>query len=863
MDSNGARFWLLAGPGSAEGGPGWASTEDPDRVALRGGRLVLASQAPAPALVEDEALASARADAVPPATDAFGGFTSVRSGDVEGVPTDELLVHLEGALDEVVFSIPHAEGRIDGVAIDADGIVTVAAGGRLHVRDSRTFGDPHEPWRALDLPALDGTPTLPFPVWRVAPRPGGGAWALSHDERAVARWTGRVLRRASDREVAPGTFRPDPETPETVSVRIVRDGLGGDDPAAIAVAPDGAVAVLAWRPGDEARVHLFDAEGALLRRFALAGVRHPFGLAFVGDARIAVLATHDGATVADALVYPADRAGDERVLPVGDRYPLRRHDGAALWVAWDQRSAYGTTGAGTGGARTLRALSLPLRPTVGEAAATAPLDSRRADQCWHRVYVEAVVPPGCGVRLHLAASGSPTPPADPRRWHPHDLGVVPAPAAGARVALSDGSEAVVIGAAPGAVRLWPADADAGPDEGPTERPELVVDAAPGDLAAVFPLARATWVPARSELPNHGGLLGCGEEAFERVPDRAGLFVALIQRARCRSTRLEGRYLHVRATLYGNGRATPEIAALRAWGTRFSYVREYLPELYHEHPQIDGADEPGAPTPADFLERLVSLFEGVLTPVEDAVAEAWQWTDPATAPAEGLDWLAGWVGLTLDPALSEAARRRMISLAPVLARWRGTLRGLQLLLDVVTEGGSARGDVIVLEEWRLRRTWATILGADLTNDADPLLLGLSVDTNSIVGDTLVLGDEHHREFLALFGPGIDVDEADRDAVDAFFESSAHRVTVLVHDGLPEAQRALVGKAVEDGVPAHVFATVRRTSRHFIAGVTALVGVDTRLGTEPPPVTVRLGSSRLGEGDRVGRPGALHPDVEGDP
>ncbi|MEZ4235536.1 MAG: phage tail protein [Myxococcota bacterium] len=468
-----------------------------------------------------------------------------------------------------------------------------------------------------------------------------------------------------------------------------------------------------------------------------------------------------------------------------------------------------------------------------------------------------MIPPGCGIRLHVAASDLPAAPADPRRWHPHDLGVVQPLAPGARVALADGSEAVLLGVEGDTAHLWPADVDAAPEEGPEERPELVLDAPTGELAA-HPLPRGTWVPARSELPNHPGLLGCAPE-----PDRTGLFVALIQRARCRSTRLVGRYLHVRATLYGTGRATPELAALRAWGTRFSYVREYLPELYHEHPQIDGSDEAGAPTSADFLERLVALFEGVLTPLEDAVADAWQWTDPATAPAEGLDWLAGWVGLTLDPALSEAARRRTIALAPVLARWRGTLRGLQLLLDVVTEGGSARGDVIVLEEWRLRRTWATILGADLTNDADPLLLGLTVDTNSIVGDTLVLGDEHHREFLALFGPGIDVTDADRDAVDQFFEASAHRITVLVHDGLPEAQRALVGKVVEEGAPAHVFATVRRTSRHFIAGISALLGVDTRLGTEPPPVTVRLGASRLGEGDRVGRPGALHPDVEGDP
>jgi phage tail-like protein len=822
MDANGARAFSLAGPAD------FASAEDPDRVAFRPGTelLVLASQAPAPDLEEDEPTATVRRDAVPPARDSVDGWTLI---EVE-LAHDALVVHLDGVLDQSVFELPHAEGRIDGVAIDPEGIVTVAAAGALWLRDSRTFEDEHEDWRRLDLQVLTGE-AAPFEAWRVAPRPDGGAWALSRAQGALATWTGRVLRRAPDREVAPGTFRPDPETPETVGVRAFRELFDGDTPVALAVAPDGQVAVLAWRAGEEARLHLFDPEGAPVRAFALAGLRFPYGLTFVGTDRIATLAVTAAGPVSDALVYPIEH-DDPRAHPVGERYPLRRHDGGAFWVSWDGRPTYGTEA----GPRNLHALSLPLRATAGHAVATRALDSERADTCWHRLYAEAVLPPGCGLRVLLAASDSPDPPEDPRVWYPHDLGVVPRAQEGSVLALQDGTLAVVVERHVDGVTILPLEDD------PSRTVPL------DEIAQVQPAPRGTWIPARSELPGHLGLLSC-----EPTPDRAGLFVVLIQRTGHLSTRLVGRYLHVGLILFGTGRSTPELAALRAWSPRFSYVREYLPELYHEHPQVDGSDERGPATAPDFLERFVGLFEGLLTPLEDKVAEAWQWTNPTTTPELALDWLASWVGLTLDPALPVTARRELIRLAPTLARWRGTLQGLQLLLEVVTEGGVSRGDVIVLEEWRLRRTWATVLGADLTDDADPLLLGLSVDTNSIVGDTLILGDEYHQEFLALYGPSQPVGD--------FFEASAHRISVLVHEALPEATRQLVEKAVQDGIPAHVYSTIRTSSRHFIVGVQALVGVDTKLGVEPPPAPVRLGHSRLGAGDRLTRPGTLHPDVEG--
>jgi phage tail-like protein len=267
------------------------------------------------------------------------------------------------------------------------------------------------------------------------------------------------------------------------------------------------------------------------------------------------------------------------------------------------------------------------------------------------------------------------------------------------------------------------------------------------------------------------------------------------------------------------------------------------------------------TPADFLARSLANFEGVLTPLEDRVAAAHLLTDPASAPAEHLDWLAAWVGLAFDPALPAARRRAWLQAAPELARWHGTRRGLALALDVATGGAVSGGEVVVIEDFRLRRLLATLLGVDLADEDDPLLPGLQVSGNSVVGDTLVLGDQERGELMALYREEATSAAEDRQ-IAAFYGRLAHRATVLVHREVEAVDIGLIRRIVAIESPAHVDVRVATASWPFMVGVASLVGVDTYLARAVPPRPVRVQHSVLGMGDRVLSPTTLDPRLRGE-
>jgi phage tail-like protein len=311
-----------------------------------------------------------------------------------------------------------------------------------------------------------------------------------------------------------------------------------------------------------------------------------------------------------------------------------------------------------------------------------------------------------------------------------------------------------------------------------------------------------------------------------------------------------------------------------------------------------------------MERLLHAHEGALTELEGRIAAGWQVTDPATAPEPALPWIGQWIGI--DPVKGEATsrmRQRLLA-APHTAALNGTQGGLLAALELATggrlvaggridrgrripapgqlaiarsgdvavrglmlamrpggecvflTGGSVtKGDIVVVEGFRLRRTFATILGADLADEDDPLTLGMATSGNSSVGDTLILGDKARDELLALYRPEIDAARGDTEAVAQFYARLAWRVMVLVRGVTDRTELQRLEDIVDAEVPAHVEPQVHHARNPLIVGAASLVGLDTYLAEPNPFERVRLGASVIGEGDFVAGSGALDSRADG--
>lgn len=794
MDSNGQRFWL------ALGGAPW-TPDAPGTLETLPRELRLASQTSAPAYPENPDAAEPRLALVPLARDAYGTRAFL---DADAVTLRATGAFSEPESPDASPVLVASSEPVTDLVLGADGHLYYATASalRLHPLNDR--------YAAHTFSAPDFSP------WRLAAAPDGVVWALDRARRRLARLVGQLWPEPpAFREPPPQAFLPVEPNPDPRRLELVPDGwlAADEDPVALAVSPEGRVAVLVWT-ATEARVRLVDDSGRLGPAATLGSITRPYSLAWLSSERFVVLA----AEVPEAIAYTWREGA---LVPSGEIFPLRAHDGGPFLHrlgegAVEYLSLQPTASVPSHRApRPLVAISQLSLARAAGATLAAPLDSGQAGTAWHRLYVDARLPAGTGFTLYLAASDtaeSSDQIADAADWHPHHFG--PAPAG-------------------------------------SERSEPV----------------AAWVRRESEIPGQPSLV---EAPIER--DRAGLFTVLVQRANRPVRTLAGRFLHLKIVFRGQLHATPCLHAVRAYGPRFSYQDKYLPALYRETlfgPEAD-AVTPGQPsTRPDFLGRFLANFEGVLTPVEDDIANSWLVTDPDRAPDSGLDWLGSWIGVAFAPWYPAAQRRLHLKKAPELHRRRGTLRGLRLALDIATAGGVRDGRIVVIEDFWFRRTLQTVLGVSLDQEHDELLGGPVVSGNSKVGHTLFLGEERRffghdvtrKKFLALFDADIDLSARDQSVVDDFFASLAHRVTIVVHEQTTADELKLIERVSALQSPAHLVVRVRPADRDFIVGLSALLGADTYLRPHPPAEPVEIDDTVLGDGSLLSRPPALDPRLTG--
>lgn len=348
----------------------------------------------------------------------------------------------------------------------------------------------------------------------------------------------------------------------------------------------------------------------------------------------------------------------------------------------------------------------------------------------------------------------------------------------------------------------------------------------------------------SELPFY-------QSRFDAQLSHQGVFEILLQRQTGAVRDIRGRYLQLEIELHGDGRHTPVIECLRVCYPRQSWQEQFLPPLFRQQESVSlpaprvTKDEPD-PVPAngaDFRERLLSSLDGMFSPLERRIASAESWLLPQGAPGTQLPILAAMLGERLPNHWPDKRQRIWLACISELQRWKGTLRALCLALDIATDGAVAHGQVIPLENYFMRRTLATILGIDMDDASHPLTLGTRQSGNSKVGETLILGDEHSRDFVALLAPEL-LSQSDRETARKFIDDYAQRLSVLVHrDAFMHLDN--IERVLAEFVPAAVKLNIIRTDKPFVLGLSPLLGIDTYLEPAREARRVVLDDTWLGQ------------------
>jgi phage tail-like protein len=283
----------------------------------------------------------------------------------------------------------------------------------------------------------------------------------------------------------------------------------------------------------------------------------------------------------------------------------------------------------------------------------------------------------------------------------------------------------------------------------------------------------------------------------------------------------GRYLFLRLRLEGDGTASPRVRRIHLDFPRGTSA-DLLPAVYR--------DDPAA---GDFTERFLSLFDASLETVDETVARFAKLLDAATVPDAVLDWIAGFLSVTLDESWDAETRRRILSHAPDLFRRRGTPEGLRRAIALAFDGTAPA----IIEHGQMR-TWGAVAGH---RDGTPAPARL--------GSTRLFGPSRSRLTLDRSRIGrTPIKSYGTPAADPH-DAGAFRFTV----GVPRADGRDIDalrRLVEGQKPAHTLATVRTGSTHgFVLAGAVQLGIDTLL-VQPAPKQLGDDTLRLNRGAVLG-------------
>jgi phage tail-like protein len=331
-----------------------------------------------------------------------------------------------------------------------------------------------------------------------------------------------------------------------------------------------------------------------------------------------------------------------------------------------------------------------------------------------------------------------------------------------------------------------------------------------------------------------------------------------------------KYLWVGALLSGNGAVTPRLHQLRVEYDHPTYDR-YLPAIYRNTEKSCCPTPPGAsadqPKHAQFLVRLLSLFESFFGGIQHEIDGLPVLFDPEAVRHTFLAWLAGCLGFELDAKWNDEAQRRITAEIFRLSGLRGTPAGLRESLRLFA------GVDAIIQEPLLNASWWALPSssgaccqscADSAGSSGP---SWSAGENSILGWTTMLAPAQPNG--AVVGSSADLDRshliADEDFGLPLFSDVAYQFSVQLYRSQVIAPGAIerVRVIVDQEKPAHTAYDVCVIDPLFRVGFQSRVGIDTVVGGPPRSLALGTGQqlgvdaalagpapSLLGEGSRLG-------------
>jgi phage tail-like protein len=274
----------------------------------------------------------------------------------------------------------------------------------------------------------------------------------------------------------------------------------------------------------------------------------------------------------------------------------------------------------------------------------------------------------------------------------------------------------------------------------------------------------------------------------------------------------GRYLWVVIELVGTRHKTPRVRSVRAEYPGHQLLRHLPRTLWNELPA------------RDFLYRFLMPMAAMLDEWEAVSTERHRLLDARITPGEALPWLAGFIGLALDPCWPEAVQRRMVQEAAPLFRTRGTLASLRRMIEILTNDAK----VVILENFRLRG--GGVVGNDIVNESQAVL-GMGFRVGGLIGDPTVQPLE------------------DADPVD--FDDFAHRFNVTIAAALSDEQLQCARRLIEMHKPAHTDFTLCTAESGIRVGVGSHIGLSSVVGKGAGFEPAIVGEAALGAGFLLGR------------